>query len=188
MSTTWMRRGMLAAVLGLVGVAATAGSAAAQDAMQTRAVNFGVGGGFSVPVGDAADAWKAGWNVQGTLGFQPAAQAVGFRFDLMYHSLEADIADLGALEDLAIIAGAGNVVLTVSNYTNTRLYVLGGAGVYNVDYGENVDSETKLGLNGGGGVSFRFGPFNPFIEARLHSIFTEEENLNMIPIVIGLTF
>jgi hypothetical protein len=183
-----MRRSMLAAVLGLVGAAITAGRAEAQDAAQARTVNFGVGGGFSIPVGDAADAWKTGWNVQGTLGFQPAAQAIGFRFDLMYHSLEADIAGLGALEDLAIIAGAGNVVLTVSNYPSARLYVLGGAGVYNVDAGENLDSETKFGLNGGGGVSFRVGPFNPFVEARLHSIFTEDSNTNLIPIVIGLTF
>lgn len=188
MSTTRMRRTTLAAVLGLVGVATTAGVAAAQDATATRAVSFSVGGGFTVPVGDAGDAYKPGWNVQGTLGFQPARQAVGFRFDLMYHSLEADIQGLDSFEDLAIIAGAGNVVLTVSNYPSARLYVLGGAGVYNVDPGENLDSETKLGLNGGAGVGFRLGPLNPFVEARFHSIFTEEENLNMIPIVLGFTF
>ena len=75
MSTTRMRRTTLAAVLGLVGVATTAGVAAAQEATATRAVNFSVGGGFTVPVGDAGDAYKPGWNVQGTLGFQPANQA-----------------------------------------------------------------------------------------------------------------
>lgn len=185
MSKSWMRRTAAMAALGLVSVAATAG---AQDAAQTRAVTFGVGGGLSVPVGDAADFWKTGWNVMGSIGWQPAFQAVGGRVDVMYHSLEADPGDGGALEDLAIIGGTGNVVLTVSNYPTTKLYVLGGVGLYNVDYGENLDSENKFGLNGGAGVQFRFGGLNPFIEARLHSIFTEEENTNLIPIVFGLNF
>ena len=185
MSTTMMRRSLLAAALGL---AAAALPAAAQDATQTRAVSFGVGGGLSVPVGNAADFYKTGWNVQASLGLQPAFQAVGFRADLMYHSLEADPANGGAFEDLAIIAGTGNVVLTVSNYPSTRLYVLGGVGFYNVDFGENLDSENKFGLNGGVGAAFRFGGLTPFLEARLHSVFTEEENTNIIPIVFGLTF
>lgn len=181
MSTTWMRRAAAAAALGLVSLAATAG---AQDVAQARAVNFSVSGGLSVPVGDVADFYKTGWNVMGSLGYQPAFRAVGARFDVSYHSLGAD----GDFDDLGILAGTGNVVLTVSNYPATKLYVLGGVGVYNVDFGEDVDSETELGLNGGGGVQFRFGGLNPFFEVRLHSVFTEDENTNFIPVVFGLAF
>lgn len=185
MSTTrwstirWMRRTAAVAALGLVSVAAVAD---AQDMAQTRAVTFGLAGGLSMPTGDVGDSFKTGWNVMGSLGYQPAFRAVGARFDVGYHSLGAD----GAFDDLGILAGTGNVVLTVSNYPTAKLYVLGGAGLYNVDFAD--DSETKFGLNGGGGVQFRLGGLNPFIEARLHSIFTEDDNTNFIPLVFGLTF
>jgi len=69
-----------------------------------------------------------------------------------------------------------------------RPYVLGGVGLYNLDFNGVGDNETKFGLNGGGGIEFGVGGFNTFVEARLHSIFTEDTKVNLVPVVFGIRF
>ena len=179
------KRVFAAAVLGL---ALAAAPAAAQESAGTRAVSFSIGGGATVPMGDAGDAFDTGFNLQGALHVQPALRAVGARFDVMYHSLGAKQDLLIGEADLNVLAGIANVVLTVSNTGTVRPYVLGGLGIYNLDLGGGAESETKFGLNGGGGIEFGVGGFNTFVEARLHSIFTEESNTTLVPVVFGVRF
>ena len=50
------------------------------------------------------------------------------------------------------------------------------------------DSETKAGLHGGAGLSFPLGGIDGYVEARFHSVFTEESNTNFIPVVFGVRF
>jgi hypothetical protein len=167
---------------------AAARPAAAQDAAGARAVSFSIAGGATMPVGDASDFYDTGFNLMGSVNVQPAYLPVGARFDVMYHSLGGK--DLGLLEadDLNVLAGNANVVLTVSNTGTVRPYVLGGVGAYNLDAGGSSESVTKFGLNGGGGIEFGVGGFNTFVEARLHSIFTEDSKTNIVPVVFGIRF
>ena len=176
-------------VAAVAGLALAAAPAAAQESLGTRTTSFSIAGGATLPMGDAGDAFDTGFNVQGALHLQPPLRAVGARFDVMYHSLGGK--DQGLLvgeADLNVFAGAANVVLTVSNTGTVRPYVLGGLGLYNLDFGGAFESETKFGLNGGGGIEFGVGGFNTFVEARLHSIFTEESNTNLVPVVFGVRF
>lgn len=166
--------------------------AGAQDVGATRAFSLGIAAGATVPTGDFADAYGTGFNIMGTLGFQPAAMPVGIRFDLMYHSLPGE--DLGGvveLEDLNIIAGAANAILTVSNSGGVRPYLIGGIGMYRADGGGD-ETSTDFGINGGAGLEFGLAGFSTFLEARYHSVFVDggEDvgNLNLIPIVFGLRF
>jgi opacity protein-like surface antigen len=205
-----------AAALAL-GLAAVAGTAGAQDLGATRTVSFGIAAGATVPTGDVSDGWGTGFNVMGTLGLQPVAMPVGLRFDVSYHSLGGEdfespiVVDRrlrpnlqrtgptpdrqlvpgdgfsGSLPDLHIWAGTANAVLTVSNTGGIKPYVLGGVGLYNVGC-DGCESETKFGLNGGGGLEFGLSGFNTFVEARFQSIFTEDSNVNIIPIVFGIRF
>lgn len=169
--------------------AAAAGTADAQLA-GSRAVSFGIAGGATVPLGDAADLHDVGFNLMGLVNVQPAFLPVGARFDVMYHSLGGKGSELpGSLtSDLNVLAGTANAVLTVSNTGTVRPYVLGGVGVYNLDTDGVTESVTKFGLNGGGGIEFGLGGFNAFVEARLHSVFTDESNTNLVPVVFGLRF
>jgi opacity protein-like surface antigen len=50
------------------------------------------------------------------------------------------------------------------------------------------DSETKFGLHGGAGLGFRLGTLDAYLEARYHSVFTEETNTSFVPIVFGVRF
>lgn len=167
--------------------------AGAQDVGATRAFSLGIAAGATVPTGDFADAYGTGFNIMGTLGFQPAAMPVGVRFDLMYHSLPGE--DLGGvveLEDLNIIAGSANAILTVSNSGGVRPYLIGGIGMYRADGGGD-ETSTDFGINGGAGLEFGLAGFSTFLEARYHSVFIDDEgtdvgNLNLIPIVFGLRF
>lgn len=53
---------------------------------------------------------------------------------------------------------------------------------------DNSDTETKFGLNAGLGLRFQLTGFSTFVEARWHTIFTEGNNAQMIPISVGITF
>ena len=174
----------LAAALALG--AAAAGTAGAQLA-GSRAVSFGLAGGATLPLGDVADAYDVGFNLMGLVNVQPAFLPVGARFDVSYHSLGGS-SDLAGIGDLNVFAGTANAVLTVSNTGSVRPYVLGGLGVYNLDTDGVTESVTKFGLNGGGGIEFGLGGFNTFLEARFHSVFTEDSNTNLLPVVFGIRF
>ena len=185
-----MKRIIKAAAGISLGLAATAGVAAAQDMGSTRAVSFGIAGGATLPMGDIGDGYGTGYNIMGTLGYQPMAMPVGLRLDVGYHSLGVDEEfDIGDPDDLRVISGTANAVLTVANSGGVKPYVLGGIGMYNVDYGVG-DSETKFGLNGGGGLEFPLAGFSTFAEARFHHVFTDDEapSVQLVPIVFGIRF
>lgn len=181
----------MALMLGL----ATASTAQAQMMGASRAVSFGIAAGATIPVGDAADALATGFNVMGILDVQPVAMPLGVRFDVAYHSLGFKD-DLGIVSDpgnFRIWSGTANAKLTASNNGVVRTYVLGGVGVYATSC-DGCESQTKFGLNGGGGIEFGVGGFNAFTEARFHSIFVKNDgstsggNINFVPIVFGIRF
>jgi opacity protein-like surface antigen len=51
-----------------------------------------------------------------------------------------------------------------------------------------AESETKFGLHAGAGLAFPLGGIDGYVEGRFHSIFTEDGNTNVVPIVFGLRF
>ena len=159
----------------------------AQDVGTTRAFTIGIAAGATLPMGDFGDVYGTGFNVMGTLGFQPAALPVGVQFDVAYHSLGIDT-DIADADDLSIISGTANAVLSVSNTGGVRPYLIGGVGLYRLDPGNGLDAMTEFGLNGGGGLEFGLAGFSTFVEARYHSVFTEDENTNLIPVVFGIRF
>ncbi|HEY9429074.1 MAG TPA: outer membrane beta-barrel protein [Gemmatimonadaceae bacterium] len=56
------------------------------------------------------------------------------------------------------------------------------------EFGDAENTQTKFGLNGGAGLRFQLTGFSTFIEARWHTIFTEGNNTQMVPISVGITF
>ena len=184
-----MKRIIKAAAGISLGIAAAAGVAGAQDMGPTRAVSFGIAGGATLPMGDIGDAYGTGYNVMATLGIQPMAMPVGLRLDVGYHNLGVDEEfEFAGADDLRVISGTANAVLTVANSGGVKPYVLGGIGMYNLDGGG--DSETKFGLNGGGGIEFPLAGFSTFAEARFHHVFTDDDegSVQLVPIVFGIRF
>jgi len=75
-----------------------------------------------------------------------------------------------------------------------RPFIIGGLGLYKLKAtakynGIDIsDSQTKFGLNLGGGVNFNLSGFETFAEMRLHFVFTKGSNTNFIPISFGFKF
>jgi hypothetical protein len=162
----------------------------AQDA-GTR-VEFGVGGGVSIPTGDFDDVAKTGWHGSALVSIVPATIPVGFQIDGTF-SRFSDDTPLDIKEQL--IYGTGNVVYNFQTAEDSRFrpYLIGGGGVYNLDAkGDDVpsgiESTTKFGVNAGAGFNFSAGSAGLFIEGRFHSVFTEGPNTQFIPITLGVRF
>ena len=167
-------------------------------ALRAQGVEFGLGGGVGVPLGDFDDDAKLGWHALAELSFVPEGWPVGIQFDGSYqsYSLEDDaIAGFSGLKD-RIIMGTGNVVFKFksSEESTFRPYLIGGLGVYNTrttgeDIGEDLEGgATDFGINAGAGFDFKAGGAGLFIEGRFHNIFAGDDTVKrrFIPITLGI--
>lgn len=175
----------------------------AQEMSDSR-VTFGIGGGVSVPIGEFGDGAKTGFHGQAMVGFMVPGVPVEMRGEFMYHSFDGKDGGTfnpsGSGPDTRVIAGAVNGLWQLSgnedgsNSGTQNIYIMGGVGLYNVDldFGSastaTSDSETKFGLNVGGGLKFNLVGLDTFVEARFHNVFTDGDALRMIPITVGLMF
>jgi hypothetical protein len=168
-----------------------ASAAQAQEATGT-AVEFGVGGGLALPLGDFDDFAKLGWQGTALVSIVPANIPVGFQIDGNFGRFSDDTpADV----KVQTIYGTANVVYNFQTAEGSRFrpYLIGGGGVYNLDSkGEDAnpadDSRTKFGINAGAGFNFSAGSAGLFLEGRFHDVFTEGSNTQFIPIIVGVRF
>jgi opacity protein-like surface antigen len=162
---------------------------------ETGGVRFMIGGGSTLALGDFGDAFNNG--PHGVLGvaFQPAGFPVGIRIDGMYHRIAGDEDVLG-FDDVntQIINGTANAVLSLSTSADTpiRPYIIAGGGLYNLKpVGDDVlggaEGETDFGINAGAGFDYRASDnLGIFLEGRFHLIFADPDNLNVLPISLGV--
>jgi opacity protein-like surface antigen len=188
-----------AAVLGLSIFASAKVSAQATSEMANKSpIQFGVLGGASFPVSDYKDFVKTGWNAGAFVNFGVANWPVGIRIDGQWNQFAAKGIDNVHLRD---IHGTADAVFNVGSGKAAKFYLLAGVGVYNLkptgDGTDNIDSQTKFGLNGGAGIKFNVGSLSPFVEARYHYVFLDGNNFDnngsnpkfqFVPVSIGLSF
>jgi hypothetical protein len=177
--------GTLAASLLLIG-------ASAADAQFASPIRFNINAGASVPVGTLAEEGLEGGNAElgfhlgAGLEFRPPLMPVGLRFDGAYDRM--GIQDFDAAWSIWSLT-ANAVVSPMAS----PLYFIGGIGFYGTDItGDDVtgdvESETDFGFNLGAGFSLPLTGFSAFVEGRWHSVNTEGDNLQFIPIVFGIRF
>ncbi len=181
-----IRSGVLGAVL-----MATAGAAPAV----AQGVEFSLGGGATVPLGDFGDGASTGFHGLAAISFVPSTLPVGIQIDGMFHRLGTND-DLGFGDDAKaqLIQGTANAVykFKTSEETKVRPYLIGGVGLYSIKLtGDEVEdpfdnAETDFGINGGAGFDFKFGSVGLFVEGRFHNVFSEGESTNFIPITLGV--
>lgn len=159
-------------------------------AAQAQIAQFGVGGGVSIPTGDAGDALNTGFHGGAHVRLSPPALPVAFQIDGLFQRFGTDADDVN-FQSLSV---TGDVVWTLPSApaTPVKPYLLGGVGLYNYKFtGDGVpagfdESTTDFGINVGAG--FNFGK-KLFAEARFHRVFTDgDSDLNIIPITVGLRF
>lgn len=186
----------------LKGVAALAvfAAAGASTLQAQTGVQFGIGGGFTTPVGNLNDYAKTGYHGLVVAGFQgPASLPVGFRIDGLFQRLgRTDEPFQTNDQALQTIAGIANAVYTIktSETSTFRPYIIGGVGYYNTkttngnlnQNGSDTGSNSDVGINGGVGFNFVMGHLGLFVEGRIHHLFSEGSSTNFIPVTLGVKF
>jgi opacity protein-like surface antigen len=192
-------------MLGVIAGVALAG-AVFTTAAEAQGVQFGIGGGLTMPMGDAGDVMKSGFHGQGSAQFNPGLP-FALRADVMYHSMDGkSFGGFGGLGTTRVIAGTVNGVFPFGTPGGTiQPYATAGLGMYNVKMSVDFDldlefsdmalytvsatgSETKLGLNGGAGLRANLSGLSTFAEVRYHHITTSGSAIQMIPVTVGIVF
>jgi hypothetical protein len=144
---------------------------------------LGAGGGPAFPVGNVTSVDNGGYNVLVFGGVESGLLPVGVRID-------------GAFVHMPIKFGAGhdnlwsataNLILKVPALLVTP-YVIGGAGYYYRDVSPALGSSaSKFGLNVGAGATVHIPLlFAVFGEFRYHYVINAQQNIQYIPITIGI--
>lgn len=166
-----------------------------------------IGGGASLPQREMNDFFDTGFNVTGSLGWQPVRSAFGLRLDVGYDKWAGEDVDLGTgnsfrVSDASAWSVLGNATLNLPFGTpasGSGFYLIGGGGWHHFndfgdfasggfDVGSGEDTSNDWGINGGAGLRFGFGRAALFVESRYFHVFTEGESTNFLPIIAGFTF
>lgn len=171
-------------------IAAVMGPATLRAQSTERSVSVGVSGGLSLPMGDLGDVANSGYNLTGHLFFKPAAlQSVRLRADVSFDRW--DYKDVVVFEGSTRAIGfVGNVVYDFPTESSSMLrpYALGGLGIFNAKNSETDESDTNLGLQVGGGLTFQLSGFSTFAEARFVNVFGDGSSSRYVPITFGVRF
>ena len=176
--------------VGAAGFAAMLGVASVAQAQNKEGPRFGVSGGLTLPIGDLGNGYGAGFNVQGHASIKPSALPFGLRGDVGLWTNSGKTVNVGGISgsnpSFTLFTVNGNVVYNFEGAKDATFvpYVIGGAGIYS----GNRSFGTKLGLNAGGGVTFKLAGFDAFTEARFHNIFGDGGSSRLIPISFGIMF
>lgn len=165
----------------------------AAPAVAQTGVEFGLGGGLTLPLGTTNDAFKTGWNGQVAALIKPAGSPVGVQIDGLWSQMKTDVTDAGKARTLA---GTANLVygFPVSKTTVISPYLIGGVGIYNVKFTDETvtpsasASDTKFGFNVGAGFNVGQGRTKFYGEGRFHDVLTDGDNFKMFPITVGIRF
>jgi len=189
-----------------------------RDATHSRlgGLYFGIGGGASLPVQDWADIADTGFDVQGTIGYQAPNSPWGVRFDLAYDRWLGEQFETGGFgvcgtttedrcDDIAVwsamLDGTLNFPVGRDMLRKWRpeIYFMGGVGLHHLpdmedvgpallSSGDDGNSKTRFGVNGGLGASIGIGMADLFLETRYAHAFRDEFAVDWTPVVLGFRF
>jgi hypothetical protein len=146
-------------------------------------VRYSAAIGPAVPIGTTADRINIGYQTAVAMSFAPFRSRNRVR-------LEGAVAELS---DKVVTSVARRITFAAANFVATAVtepnapagYMIAGVGAYHQRAaGKGSDSP---GVNVGAGISFAFGAFGAFTEARLHYIGGNTKT-KLFPITFGLVF
>lgn len=190
-----MRKVLFAGLLVAVTVAAPLSAQDPSDGMGSMSGSWVVslGGGVTIPVGDASDIFDTGFHGNATFGYKPANSKLTYLLDAGYHRAENKF--LPGLDSTDTVVGTGNsniftAFARVNLDLSRNLYFLGGVGIlrreFPVEGANAIFTNTDAGVAATAGVGFVLGRLF-FVEGRVINKFGDE-NLMIIPITAGVRF
>lgn len=169
-------------------------------------VRVGFGGGVTVPVADARDAFKDGVNGTGfvlvRLGPLPALR-FAFTYDRFKLKPVGGVTPTAGEDEAGhsqILGGTAGIKLHLIPGP-IRPYVMAGLGAFNVQQlvnatagGSTTTSDTNFGVDGGAGVEIKIGRISAFAEGRIQNVYTKNSGLinktsiQSVPVSFGVIF
>lgn len=145
-------------------------------------VELGIGGGATVPVGDAKDAFKSGWHASGIVRLNLPMMPFGLQGNFSYNRFKLDEQNVGFSGSGRILSGIADARFRLPIPGPIQPYLLAGVGTYNIKADPDqsgataAGSTTKFGINGGGGVNVTFPglPIHAFVEGKIENIYTDQ--------------
>ena len=192
----------MVAVLSLSSIAHAQMSGGAEMG-SNRLVSIGIGGGVSVPVSDAKDAFDNGFNGQGFVRFNLHQLPIQPRLDFTFSKFDVKDVQLqtpGSSGTGQIFAGIANVQFALTHSGPVRPYIVGGIGAYNtktdINGVPNVSgtSSTDFGINAGVGTLFKLGSMvHGYVEGRIDNVYSNKgmidaDQVQVIPVTFGIVF
>lgn len=191
-------KSMVRAIAVMIALVSTASAASAQVGLAERFVTVGVGGGMSVPVSEAGDAFKSGFHLQSFARLNVPSLPVMPRFDLNFSKMNLNDAQTAIPGTNQILSGLANLQFSILPMGPIKPYLIGGLGAYHVKVetdgvSPSSLSQTKFGINGGAGLALNLGKLKGYVEARVDNVYTEkgaigQDQLQVVPVTFGLTF
>lgn len=185
---------LLLSMLALLAVLPRAGFA--QDDGD-RAIAFGIGGGASLPLGDARDVLENGFHGHGFVRIQLGTLPVSLRFEGSYQNFDLKPARFPEGGTATLAGGIAATQLDLKSGA-ARPYLLVGAGICNLrtetgDVVTTTESRTRLLIQGGLGIWWTLGPFGFYAESRADHVFLAGGGLaldavELAPLTAGFTF
>ena len=162
--------------------------------------HFGIAAGASIPESNFGELVNTGFNVTGMVNVTVPLSPLGFRAEAGFNRFDID-SNLGN-GNVRMINGAANVILTPSSIMGAKPYLIAGVGAYNVKgalsssggllgaFSSSSNSDTRLGFNGGLGLTFGLGPVGTMLEARYVTVNGKNGSGSMafVPVTFGVTF
>lgn len=165
----------------VLALAVSASSAVAQ--IPLKPWSFGVQAGASMPTGDFGNLASTGFNVGGNVKFKSPGLPVAVQGEVLYNSFSGKTVGTITWPTTKLLGFGG----AASWAMPSGLYFIGGLGMYNFSC-DGCTGSTKLGLNGGLGFNLPLSGFGTFVEARFHTVMTDNSNTNFMPISFGIRF
>lgn len=169
-------------------------------------VRVGFGGGVTVPVSDARDAFKDGVNGTGfvLVHLTQGLPALRFAFTYDRFNLKSGATSIaGASQSDAghsqILGGTAGLKLHLIPGP-VRPFIMAGVGAFNVQQlvnaasGSQTTSDTNFGVDGGAGLEIKLGRLSAFAEGRIQNVYTKNSGLinknsiQSIPVSFGVMF
>jgi len=152
------------------------------SASELKPFEIGFGGGASVPVSHAKDAFKTGWHGSGIVRLNLPMMPFGFQGNFTYNHFSLDKPNVGFGGSGRILSGIADARFGIPLPGPIKPYLLAGVGTYNIKANPDstgalaAASTTKFGINGGGGVTIDFPglPVHAFVEGKVENIYTDK--------------
>jgi hypothetical protein len=159
----------------------------AQSATAAKPVQIGVAAGAALPTSDLSDITNTGYNVTGTIAFNPQMVPLGIRIDGSYNRFGLK---QGVNGNFSFTSVSGNVLYKIPS-ASVSPYLIGGGGWCHSNgsvTGAGSASSNDFCWNAGGGLSVPLSGFDTFIEARYNQVQGNGGSLKFIPITFGVMF